>query len=246
MRAIPLAVAALSLMTSAVAAPPRPTLGKPAIDAAVAGIVAKHGTSEEARARWGATQVAARWFPDDGDEKAYAAFCVENFLAGEPALSEAFDRFEAVLEQVDGHLLEVRRMLLTPQDLDTGPVSALDQRLGDLDLSAHVDDDLFKTRVAFLALLNFPVRTLADALREGATWSRETWAQVRMMDRFAVRLPAEISQRATQAFTAADQYIAAYNIRLDRLVDAKGASMGFRDGLSVITHWGLRDELKSH
>jgi hypothetical protein len=59
------------------------------------------------------------------------------------------------------------RMLVTPQDLDTGPVSALDLKLGDLDLAAHVDEDLFRTKVAFFALLNYPVNTLTERLAEG-------------------------------------------------------------------------------
>jgi len=247
MRALATAVAtALLMSTATLAAPARPSIGKGAIDAAVAGITAKHGAAEEARARQGAAQVAARWFPEDGDEKAYTAFCVDNFLSGDQALSGAFDRLETVLEQVDGHLLEVRRMLLTPQDLDTGPVTELDRRLGDVDLSAHVDDDLFKTKVAFLALLNFPVHTLADRLKDGASWSRDTWARSRMMDRWALRVPAEVSQDVTQAFTAADQYIAGYYIRADKLLGPDGKPLGFPDGRRLITHWNLRDELKAN
>jgi hypothetical protein len=230
----------------AVAAPPRPAVGPATVDATVAKIVAAHGAASEARARQGVAQVAQRWFADDGDDDAFAAFCVENFVADPATLGAMFARLETVMEQVDGHLLEVRRMLLTPQDLDTGPVSTLDLKLGDLDLAAHVDDDLFKTKVAFVALLNFPVNSLSERLAQGASWSRETWARSRMMDRWAIRVPAEIAQEATKAFTAADQYIAGYHIRLDRLVDAKGRSVGFPEGKRVITHWGLRDELKSH
>jgi hypothetical protein len=247
MRPFALAASAVLLMSApALAAQAKPAIQKAAIDAAVSGIVAKHGAPEEARARQGATQVALRWFPEDGDAEAYTSFCVENFLAGEPALSAAFDRLETVLEQVDGHLLEVRRLLLTPQDLDTGPVTELDRRLGDLDLFAHVDDDLFKTKAAFVALLNFPVHTLADRLRDGGSWSRETWARSRIMDRWAVRVPAEVGQEATRAFTAADQYIAGYYIRADKLLGQDGKPLGFPDGRRLITHWNLRDELKAH
>ena len=242
-----LALALAGLMVSrASAAPPRPSIPQSAIDQAVSRIVAKHGAGQDPRARLGATQVAQRWFAEDGEAAEYVAFCADNFVPDEAGLDAMFDRLEAVMEQVDGHLLEVRRMLLTPQDLDTGPVSPLDRTLGDLDLGAHVDDDLFKTKVAFLALLNFPVHTLADRLAQGGSWSRETWARSRMMDRWSIRLPAEISQAATKAFTAADQYIAGYNIQMDHLVDASGKSLGFREGPGLITHWGLRDELKSH
>ncbi len=38
--------------------------------------------------------------------------------------------------------------------------------------------------------------------------NRETWARARMMDRFALRIPATVAQAMTTAYTAADQYIA--------------------------------------
>ena len=228
------------------AAPPRPSISPAAIDATVAKIVEAAGRDSETRARRGATQVAQRWFEDDGNAETYTAFCVENFRASEDELMTDFARLESVLEQVDGHLHEVRRMLLTPQDLDTGPVGALDLKLGDLDLAAHVDEDLFRSKAAFVALLNFPVDTLSVRLDKGATWSRDRWARSRLMDRWAARVPAEVVQKATQAFTAADQYIAGYNIQMSRLVDSRGKSLGFKEGPGLITHWGLRDELKSH
>jgi hypothetical protein len=130
--------------------------------------------------------------------------------------------------------------------LDTGSVSVLDLKLGDLDLAAHVDDDLFATKVAFIALLNFPVDTLSERLALGGTWTRLRWAQSRMMDRWAARVPAEVAQEISKAFTAADQYIAGYNIHMSRLVGADGKPLGFPPGPPLITHWGLRDELKAH
>jgi len=242
-----LAVVPAALMaTLATAAPPRPSVAPAAVDAAVAKVVAAHGAAAQARARLGVSQVAQRWFAADGDDAAFTAFCVDNFVTDEKGITAIFTRLSTVLEQTDGRLHEVRRMVLTPQDLDTGPVSSLDRKLGDLDLAAHVDDDLFRSKVAFVALLNFPVHTLAQRLADGPSWTREQWARSRMMDRFAVRVPAEVTQEATKAFTAAEQYIAGYDIRLDKLVDPKGKSLGFPDGLSVITHWGLRDELKAH
>jgi len=243
--ALVLALAAL-MFSLAAAAPPRPSIATATVDTTVSKIVAANRAASVARARQGVTQVAQRWFAEDGDEAAFSTFCVDNFVADPATLATIFARLETVMEQIDGHLLEVRRLLLTPQDLDTGPVSTLDLKLGDLDLAAHVDDDLFKTKVAFVALLNYPVNTLSERLAQGGSWSRETWARSRMMDRWAIRVPAEVSQEATKAFTAADQYIAGYHIRLDRLVDATGKSVGFDEGRRVITHWGLRDELKSH
>src|SRR6185436_2774090 len=151
---------------------------------------------------------------------------------------------EGILEQIDGHLHEVRRELTAPIDLDTGPLLAVDRLLAVLDLAAHVNEDLFRTRTAFLALLNFPIHTLSERLAEGPGWDRETWARSRFMDRFALRVPAAVQQEITRVFTAAEQYVSSYNLRLDRLVTPAG-DRPFPEGLRLISHWGLRDELAS-
>ena len=208
-------------------------------------LVTRFGQAQETRASLGVAQVAQRWRAEDGDNAAFSAFCEEQFVAEPKALADAFSRLQTVLEQVDGHLHEVRRELLTPQDLDTGPLGPVDRLLANLDLGSHVTEDLFRTKVAFFALLNFPVHTLRDRLEQGPRWSREEWARSRMMDRFAVRVPPEVVQQITRATSDADRYIAEYNVRMDRLVTPQGERL-FPDGLRLITHWGLRDELKSH
>lgn len=208
-------------------------------------LIARHGAEHAARIQRGVTQVALRWWPEDGDAAELAAFCEASFLTDPQDLATTFRRLETVLEQVDGHLHEVRRELTTPLDLDTGPITTVDRLLADLDLAAHVEEDLFRNRVAFLALLNFPVHTLEERLAQGPGWDRETWARSRLMDRFALRVPAAIQQEMTRTFTVADQYISSYNLRLDRLVTA-GGERPFPEGLRLISHWGLRDELSSH
>jgi len=219
-------------------------LSEERIENTVRDLIATHGESHAERIRLGVRQVAARWWGEDGDAETFDLFCKENFLADEASRKVVFERLQTALEQIDGHLHEVRREILTPLDLDTGPIGPVDRLLSGVDLASHVDEDLFKSRVAFLALLNFPVHDLADRLAHGDEWSRETWARSRMMDRFARRVPAVVSLEITRAFTAADQYIAAYNIRMDRLVTADGGRP-FAEGLRLIAHWGLRDELKS-
>src|SRR6476661_3921505 len=199
----------------------------------------RHGPGQAARIRRGVEQAAYRWRPEDGSADDFAAFCADNFLADPEALTATFRRLEEVLEQIDGHLHEVRRELTWPIDVDTGrPLGTADRLLANLDLAAHVDEDLFRTRVAFLALLNFPVHTLAERLAEGPGWDRETWARSRLMDRFVLRVPAAVQQEITRAHTAAEEYISSYNLRLDRLVTSSG-ERPFREGLRLISHWGL-------
>ncbi len=209
-------------------------------------LVERHGPEQAVRIRRGVEQVAQRWRPEDGAAADFATFCDASFLAGPEELATTFHRLEEVLEQIDGHLHEVRRELTWPIDVDTGrPLGTADRLLADLDLAAHVDEDLFRTRVAFLALLNFPVHTLAERLAAGPGWDRETWARSRLMDRFALRIPAAVQQGITRALTAAEEYISSYNLRLDRLVTLAG-ERPFREGLRLISHWGLRDELSSY
>ncbi len=236
---VPLAASAVG----AASAPPA-FLGPDAVKTAVARLVARHGEALGPRIRQGVEQAARLWRPEDGDAASFAAFCETHFLADPAALAAAFARLEDALEQTDGRLHEIRRELTTPLDLDTGPVSEIDRLLVGLDLQAHVDEDLFRSKVAFFALLNFPVHTLAERLALGSSWDRDAWARSRLMDRFAQRVPAEVAREITRANTEADRYIAEYNIRMDRLIAADG-TRPFPEGLRLISHWGLRDELAS-
>jgi len=201
-----------------------------------------YGRIWSARAYIGVHQVAERWRPEDGDEKAFSDFCVANFETDPNALAAIFQRLQSALEQVDGHVHEIRREGTTPLDLDTGPLTALDRFFGDFDLAPRVDDDLYRSKVAFVALLNFTVDDLKTRLEQGSHWLREQWARSVMMDRFAARVPAPVAQEVSRAFTAAETYISGYNIRLDRLVDGAG-KRPFPEGLRLISHWGLRDEI---
>jgi hypothetical protein len=225
--------------------PAQPSIPPDAVQAAVDRLIARFGAEHAERIRRGVEQVAQRWWAKDGDAAAFSAFCEENFLTDPAELERTFQSIERVLEQIDGHIYEVRRELTAPIDVDTGEISRVERLFANLDLAPHVDENLYATRVAFLALLNFPVHTLRERLDQGPSWDREAWARSRMMDRFTLRVPAEVSQEATRAFMAAEEYISGYYLRMDRIVDGAGNRL-FQDGLRLITHWGLRDELAAH
>jgi hypothetical protein len=211
---------------------------------AAALLLERHGPVHASRIRQGVAQAAARWWAEDGDEAAFVSFCADHFLADEADRTRAFERIQHRLEQIEGRLHEIRRELHEPLDLDLGPIHRVDQLFADVDLMSHEAEDLFRSRVAFLALLNFPVHTLEERLRAGGAWTREEWARSRMMDRFDSRVPPALLQEVTRASNRAEVYISEYNIRMDRLETAGGARI-FPDGLRLITHWGLRDALKA-
>ncbi len=211
---------------------------------AAAALITRHGETERTRIERGVRQVATFWRAADGPPDDLRAFLEAEFLPMGPALDAAFARFEAALERVHGHLLALARDLRFPIDVETGPLTPLDERLATLDPFAHVDEDLFATKLAFVGLLNFPLTTLAERRAAGGGWSRREWAEARLAEAFARRVPAEIAQGMTRALVAADAYINGYDIHAHHLLDA-GGGRPFADGLRLISHWGLRDEIKA-
>ena len=205
-------------------------------------LVGKHGEAQRPRIKRGLAQVAAHWRAEDGD---LGAFAREQFLADPAAIDATFARLEGLLEQLEGHLHEMGRALRFPTDTDTGPLFPLDPLLAGYEPAAHLYEDLFKARIAFVALLNFPLSDLATKNAEGERWSRRRWAEDRLTSRFALRIPGAISQDIARAGAEGDLYISDYNVWMHHLVNEKG-ERPFPAGLRLISHWNLRDELKAN
>jgi hypothetical protein len=207
-------------------------------------LVAKFGDAQRARVQRGLSQVADFWRAEDGDRAAFEELARSNFY-GEPAvLDEFFTRMERMLESLDGHMVEIGRDFRTQADLDLGPIRPFDEILAAYDPSAHVNDDFFANKLAFAVLLNFPLTTLEQRLTEGDHWTRRQWAEARLASRFSRRVPAEVNQAISKAFTAGDGYISGYNIWMHHLVDDKGTRL-FAPKLRLLSHWNLRDEIKA-
>jgi len=66
-----------------------------------------------------------------------------------------------------------------------------------------------------------------------------------MGDLFISRIPAVLYQKEAEALTNADTYIADYNIYMGNLVNSEQKTF-FPKDMKLITHWGLRDELKAN
>jgi hypothetical protein len=207
-------------------------------------LVAKYGEGQRERAKRGLKQVAEYWRADDGDAAAYEEFVTANFAGDQATLDTMFNRYQRLLEQLDGHMHEIGREFRQQQDLDAGPVLPFDEAFGGYDPSAHVLDDFFANKIAFTVLLNFPLTTLEQRLKEGPKWSRRQWAEVRLAERFSKRIPADVNLAIAQAGGDAGQYIASYNIWMYHLVDQNGQRL-FPPKMRLLSHWNLRDEIKS-
>ena len=207
-------------------------------------MTAKFGREYRKRINTGVEQVSKFWNDKDGDADAMLAFCLDNFIADEAELGKAFQRLESAFEVLDGLMVEQEREFQWHMQVDTGPVLPVDYLLANFSLASHVEDDLYKTKIAFFVLLNYEVKTLDNLIKSGNNWSRQKWAEVRLAQSFTSRVPSEIAQKHYETYVKADDYISNYNIYMHNLLDEKGQRL-FPKGLKLITHWGLRDELKA-
>ena len=207
-------------------------------------LVAKYGEAQQPRIVRGLRQVADFWRDADGDAAAFESFVQRNFTGDPESLDTMFARFERLLEKLGGHLNEIGMELRLQVDLDRGPILPLDEIFAAYNPGAHVLDDFFQSKLAFVVLLNFPLTTLEERLRDGDQWTRRQWAEVRLAQLFSKRIPAEVNQAVAQAAAESDQYIAEYNIWMHHLVDDKGGRL-FPPKLRLLSHWNLRDEIKA-
>jgi len=191
------------------------------------------------------SQVTALWRAEDGDADAQAKFIRENFAATREAHDALFARFEHNMEMLIGHSQEVRREFNVPSDLDVGPIAPYDETFAGWDPTAHVLDDMFDNKLAFVALLNFPLTSLDERTRLGPSWTRRQWAETQLAENFRKRVPATASKAVAEAYADSARYISGYNIWMHHLVDAKGQRL-FPPGKRLLSHWNLRDELKAN
>ena len=201
------------------------------------------GAAESERIGRGVDQVLRYWRKEDGDAAELASFLQAEFVPTGEALDAVFARFEFAQERIGGYFTSMIRDLRRGVDLDLGPLLPLDRRFAGYNPAAHVSDDLFGNKIAFVALLNFPLTTLDERMAKGMDWSRRQWAEARLAQQFSTRVPADVSAKVTMAYAAADAYISDYNIYMHHLVTRDGRA--FPAGMRLISHWNLRDELKA-
>jgi hypothetical protein len=208
-------------------------------------LVVEYGEEQRARVQKGLAQIADFWRVEDGDREQFESFVVRNFAGDQATLDEMFTRYEKLMEQLDGHLLEILISFREQSDLDIGPILPFDEVFAAYDPFAHIGDDFFANKLAFIVLLNFPITTLDERLTEGENWTRRQWAETRLAGRFSRRVPADVQQAVTTADAVTSQYIAEYNIWMHHLLTDEGERL-FPEGMKLLSHWNLRDEIKAN
>ncbi len=193
----------------------------------------------------GVRHAARFWKSSDGTAQDFQQFCTENFATTATAKAELFGKIQRNLEILYGNYNVISLQLKEPLHLVGDELTEIDEQFGAFDPFAHFSDDMFSSKIAFAVLLNFPFFTLDEKNTLGKTWTRCEWAYARLGDVFASRVPAAINQQIALDATASENYISNYNIAMGSLRNEQGEQL-FPDGMSLISHWGLRDELKSN
>ncbi len=220
-------------------------LSKEKLDSIVDQLTVKHGKDIQDLARRGVMQIAALWKESDGTFEEFEKFSIENFIGDAAERHKLFEKLSINYETIWGHLHQINVDFSKGVHLDREPMTPVDLMFASYSPYAHLAEDFFRTKIAFVTVLNFPFFTLDEKNQLGQSWSRKEWAYARMGDIFTSRVPSEINQENASISTKSESYISEYNIIMDNLLDDEGNQI-FTGGRKLISHWGLRDELKSH
>ena len=192
----------------------------------------------------GVKQVAEFWTEADGSKEDFSIFCIQNICKTQDEKRQLFDRLCENFESILGHNNRVMVDLLMPTHVTNIESTIVDPIFGAYNGLSHFNDDMFNNKIAFIVILNFPHFTLAEKKANGANWTDLEWGYVRLGDLFTSRVPAYQQQKINKVIANADNYISNYNIHMEKVWSDNNERF-WSYGTNLITHWGLRDELKS-
>ncbi|OHD18406.1 MAG: hypothetical protein A2Y38_03295 [Spirochaetes bacterium GWB1_59_5] len=215
-----------------------------AIEKVVNRLVEEKGETHRERALEGVLCAAAYWRDEDGTASEFETFCSLHFSESESERDALFSRLELVFEELYGSALAVSRTFQWGVHVEKGPVLPVDAILSEWSPHAHLSDDFYANKLAFVVHLNFPYKSLEIKQKEGPAWTRRQWAEARLGDFFTERVPSGAAQRLAAAFAAAENYIAGYYLYPSCL---RGGAVGtsFPEDKRLLMHWNMRDEIKA-
>ena len=219
-------------------------IDKTTVNKAVKLLKEKYPESVHWRIEKGAKQVADFWLESDGSKKDYVEFCVNNFVGSDDTLEMVFNKLSVYNESLYGHMGKIIIDLNWTIQVNEGVPMPVDLMFSGYDPMSNISNDFFRNKIAFYTILNFPYFSLNEKNTLGEKWTRKQWAYARMGDLFTSRVPSELLQKIAEVASAADNYISNYNIYVGYLVDDNGKTY-FDKEKKLITHWNLRDEIKS-
>ena len=211
---------------------------------AVDSVIALYPSADQALLEKGISHAASLWRKEDGTPEDFISFVKTNYISDPSDRKSVFNKISFYLESLNGNFNEISLDLKKVLDLSVGKIDEIDRMSGNYSVYSHVSDDFYSNKIAFVIALNFPYFTLEEKEKAGPQWSREEWAMARLGDMSVSRVPAELDQALSTADGNAGMYIAEYNIHMGHLRTDDNRQI-FPDGMVLLSHWNLRDELKA-
>ncbi len=212
---------------------------------AIASIIEKYPEVHIKDVEKGVLHAASLWRETDGSTNDFISFCSENFIGDQQEKQVVFNRMSGYFESLFGHFNQLAIELRQHVDLQTGQLHRVDHLFSAYSAGAHMSNDFYNNKIAFLVALNFPFYSTEEKNELGRNWSDLEWAYARMGDVFSSRVPPELVQKSAAVSAEADAYIAEYNIYMGSLIGKNGQTL-FPENMILLSHWNLRDEIKAN
>ena len=193
----------------------------------------------------GVKLTAGFWNENDGNDEDFRQFCLQYYEADDIKRELLLQRYRTHLENVYGRLGQISKALQFPIHVGREPLLPVDEVFAAWSPYAHLNDDWFKNKLAMILHLNFPFHTLEERSAIESSWTDAQRAAANLGANFASRVPADIQQESSEIAMRAELYISDYNFYMNNITDEKGKKH-FPADMMLISHWGLRDELKSN
>ena len=224
---------------------PEVVISSATIEDAIKSISEKAHGSNATLIEKGVSHAASLWRDADGTPAEFVKFCSENYLA-DPAQKEAsFYRLSEYMESLNGHFNKLSLDMQENVQTIKGKVLPIDDQFAAYNPGAHLINDLYDNKIAFIVALNFPYYPTEEKNELGSRWTPLQWGYARLGDVFSSRVPSELVQLASKVSAEGDAYIADYNIYMGNLVNDENEKL-FPENMVLLSHWNLRDEIKAN
>ena len=190
--------------------------------------------------------VSARWIETDGTEDEFHAFCLKHYVGDINKKSQLLEKIQEKIEKIFGFSLSLYWSNAWSVMMQTGPLEPIDSIFAEMDPNAHILEDFYRSKLALVILLNFPLLSLDEKRKLANTAAcRKRLAQCRLAELCQYRIPFEVRALESSAVSQTFQYLGHLMFDLDRVVTHDGRPWA-DNPIKVDCHWGLRDQIVLH
>lgn len=225
--------------------PPAQGISESTIAEAVKAIESKIEGTQSGLIEKGVKHAASLWRDNDGTPADFVKFCSENYISDPKQKVASFYRFSEYMESLNGHFNKLSLDMQQNVQLKKGEVLPIDAQFAAYNPGAHMINDFYDNKIAFIVALNFPYYTTEEKNELGAEWTPLQWGYARLGDVFSSRVPSELVQKASKVSAEGEAYIADYNIYMGHILADDNTKL-FPENMVLLSHWNLRDEIKAN